>query len=37
VVLVTYGYNHGQPVQETSAAAWLDSLDQLPAWLQAGR
>ena len=37
VVLVTYGYNHGRPVQETPAAAWLDSLDQLPAWLQAGR
>ena len=37
VVLVTYGYNHGRPVQETPAAAWLDSLAQLPAWLQAGR
>lgn len=31
VVLVTYGYNHGQPVQETPAAAWLDSLADLPA------
>lgn len=30
VVLVTYGYNHGQRVQDTSAAAWLDSLAQLP-------
>lgn len=37
VVLVTYGYNHGRPVHETSAAAWLDSLAQLPAWLQTGR
>jgi phosphoglycolate phosphatase len=37
VVLVTYGYNHGRPVQETPAAAWLDSLAQLPAWLQAAR
>ena len=37
VVLVTYGYNHGRPVQETPAAAWMDSLAQLPAWLQAGR
>ena len=37
VVLVPYGYNHGRPVQETPAAAWLDSLAQLPAWLQAGR
>ena len=34
VVLVTYGYNHGRPVQETPAAAWLDSLAQLPKWLQ---
>jgi phosphoglycolate phosphatase len=31
VVLVTYGYNHGQPVQDTPAAAWLDTLAQLPA------
>lgn len=30
VVLVTYGYNHGQPVQDTSAAAWLDNLADLP-------
>ena len=37
VVLVTYGYNHGRPIQETPAAAWLDSLAQLPAWLQTGR
>jgi phosphoglycolate phosphatase len=37
VVLVTYGYNHGRPIQETPAAAWLDSLAQLPTWLQAGR
>jgi phosphoglycolate phosphatase len=34
VVLVTYGYNHGQPVQDTPAAAWLDSLAQLPDWLK---
>ena len=34
VVLVTYGYNHGRPVQETPAAAWLGSLAQLPQWLQ---
>ena len=31
VVLVTYGYNHGQPVQNTPAAAWLDTLADLPA------
>ena len=30
VVLVTYGYNHGQPVHGTPAAAWLDSLAVLP-------
>lgn len=33
VVLVTYGYNHGQSVQNTPAAAWLDSLAQLPGLL----
>jgi phosphoglycolate phosphatase len=35
VVLVTYGYNHGQPVQDTPAAAWLDNLADLPALLSA--
>ena len=35
VVLVTYGYNHGQRVQDTPAAAWLDSLAVLPHRLQA--
>ena len=30
VVLVTYGYNHGQRVQDTPAAAWLDTLADLP-------
>lgn len=34
VVLVTYGYNHGQPVQDTPAAAWLDTLADLPACLK---
>lgn len=34
VVLVTYGYNHGQRVQDTPAAAWLDSLAQLPQRLR---
>ncbi|MCO4089717.1 MAG: phosphoglycolate phosphatase [Limnohabitans sp.] len=33
VVLVTYGYNHGQPVQNTPAAAWLDTLADLPVRL----
>jgi len=35
VVLVTYGYNHGQPVQDTPAHAWLDSLAHLPEGLNA--
>lgn len=26
LVLVTYGYNHGEPIQRTPALAWLDSL-----------
>ncbi len=26
VLLVTYGYNHGQPVSEVDADAWVDSL-----------
>lgn len=29
VVLVTYGYNHGQPVREVQADAHIDRLDQL--------
>ena len=29
VVLMTYGYSHGEPIQNTPALAWLDSLDQL--------
>jgi phosphoglycolate phosphatase len=29
VVLVTYGYNHGQPVREVKADAHLERLDQL--------
>jgi len=30
VVLVSYGYNHGQPVAEAGADAVIDRLDQLP-------
>jgi len=26
VVLVTYGYNHGEPIQQTPALAWVDAL-----------
>jgi phosphoglycolate phosphatase len=29
VLLVTYGYNHGQPVRQVDADAWLDSLSAL--------
>lgn len=29
VVLVTYGYNHGQPVQTVDADGWVDSLQDL--------
>jgi phosphoglycolate phosphatase len=33
VVLVTYGYNHGEPIRATPANAWLDSLAELPCLL----
>ncbi len=33
VVLVTYGYNHGQPVREVDADGFVDALDQLIATL----
>jgi phosphoglycolate phosphatase len=29
VVLVTYGYNHGEPIRQTPALAWVDSLAEL--------
>lgn len=29
VILVTYGYNHGQPIRQTPALAWVDSLAEL--------
>jgi phosphoglycolate phosphatase len=31
VVLVTYGYNHGQPVEAVDADGFVDRLDRLPA------
>ena len=31
VVLVTYGYNHGEPVRSVDADGYLDSLDELAA------
>jgi phosphoglycolate phosphatase len=33
VVLVTYGYNHGQPVRAVDADGWVDTLAQLGALL----
>jgi len=33
VVLVTYGYNHGEPVRAVPADGFLDSLADLPRWL----
>ena len=34
VVLVTYGYNHGQPVREVDADGFVDALHELlPTWL----
>lgn len=35
VVLMTYGYNHGEPIRNTPAKAWLDSLTQLQDMLRA--
>ncbi len=34
VVLVSYGYNHGEPVSGAGADAVIDRLDELPALLQ---
>ncbi len=33
VVLVTYGYNHGEPVRAVDADGFLDTLADLPLWL----
>jgi phosphoglycolate phosphatase len=33
VVLVTYGYNHGQPVQAVDADGYVDSIADVPAWI----
>jgi phosphoglycolate phosphatase len=35
VVLMTYGYNHGEPIRNTPARAWLDSLTHLQGLIQA--
>ncbi|XAH23156.1 phosphoglycolate phosphatase [Xylophilus sp. GW821-FHT01B05] len=31
VVLVSYGYNHGEPVRQVDADAFVDSLEEVPA------
>jgi phosphoglycolate phosphatase len=35
VVLVDYGYNHGQPVTQAAPDGVLSSLAALPAWVRA--
>jgi phosphoglycolate phosphatase len=37
VVLVTYGYNHGEPVRQVDADAFVERLDDLPGLLAARR
>jgi phosphoglycolate phosphatase len=37
VVLVTYGYNHGEPVRSVAADGFLDSLADLRHWLAAAQ
>jgi phosphoglycolate phosphatase len=37
VVLVSYGYNHGEPVREVDADGYIDSLAELPALVLRGR
>lgn len=34
VVLVSYGYNHGRPITEVPASAYIDRIDELPRLLQ---
>jgi phosphoglycolate phosphatase len=36
VVLVSYGYNHGQPVREVDADGFVDSLAELGGLLGSG-
>ena len=33
VVLVTYGYNHGQPVRHVDADGYVDSPEEVGRWL----
>jgi phosphoglycolate phosphatase len=34
VVLVTYGYNHGEPVQRIDADGFVDSIADVPQWIR---
>ena len=34
VLLVTYGYNHGEPIGAVDADGFLDSLAELPGWIR---
>ena len=36
VLLVTYGYNHGEPVRAVQADGFLDSMAEVSGWLGAG-
>jgi phosphoglycolate phosphatase len=36
VLLVTYGYNHGEPVRAVQADGFLDSMAELSGWLPTG-
>lgn len=36
VVLVTYGYNHGEPVRDIPALGWVRSLLEIAALLATG-
>jgi phosphoglycolate phosphatase len=35
VVLVTYGYNHGEPVRNVPADGYVDAIADVPAWIDA--
>ena len=38
VVLVRYGYNHGEPIERVDADGWIDRIDELPGrWARAAR
>ena len=38
MVLVRYGYNHGEPIDSVDADAFVDRIDELPGrWARPGR